>query len=322
MEPSPETLQEILKGTSRAFYLSLAVLPAAARAPLSLAYLIARAADTIADAPVDDGVDRVQLLRAFHQGLLQGEVPALSCSGIRPLKSKEALLLGSLSRLNAELQTRPTAEREAILDVVSTLVEGMLWDQELFPASGSGGLDDQELERYTYMVAGCVGPFWSKVCVVATGGVGHLLEEPNLATAVEFGKALQFVNILRDVPEDQAEGRYYLPELGHELFAVRFKEHAHRALRAFSVALQYPNFFAPLELRHRMSLFWPLVLGLRTLEKLFAAGGPRPEVRVKVSRTEVLTWVALSPIVVVIPGLMNKTLYYLLGRARESLRRL
>ena len=42
---------EVLRSVSRSFYLSLRVLPKPLRDPLSLAYLLARATDTIADTP-------------------------------------------------------------------------------------------------------------------------------------------------------------------------------------------------------------------------------------------------------------------------------
>ena len=53
---SPKTrrilLTTLLKSVSRAFYLSLRVLPADLREPIGLAYLLARAADAIADTPL------------------------------------------------------------------------------------------------------------------------------------------------------------------------------------------------------------------------------------------------------------------------------
>ncbi|MCI0869448.1 MAG: squalene/phytoene synthase family protein, partial [Chloroflexi bacterium] len=42
-------LTDLLKGVSRSFYLTLRVLPGGIREPVGLAYLLARAADTIAD---------------------------------------------------------------------------------------------------------------------------------------------------------------------------------------------------------------------------------------------------------------------------------
>ena len=42
-------LKSVLKGVSRSFYLTMRVLPKNLREPIGLAYLLARAADTIAD---------------------------------------------------------------------------------------------------------------------------------------------------------------------------------------------------------------------------------------------------------------------------------
>ena len=48
-EEQARLLGPVLKGTSRAFYLTLRVLPGNLRKPLGIAYLLARTADTIAD---------------------------------------------------------------------------------------------------------------------------------------------------------------------------------------------------------------------------------------------------------------------------------
>jgi len=42
-------LQDVLKGVSRSFYLTLRVLPKKLREPIGLAYLLARTADTLTD---------------------------------------------------------------------------------------------------------------------------------------------------------------------------------------------------------------------------------------------------------------------------------
>ena len=49
MAVSDELLGPVLREVSRAFYLSLRVLPPAVRPQISLAYLLARITDTIAD---------------------------------------------------------------------------------------------------------------------------------------------------------------------------------------------------------------------------------------------------------------------------------
>jgi farnesyl-diphosphate farnesyltransferase len=78
---------------------------------------------------------------------------------------------------------------------------------------GSGALQLQtlqELRDYCYAVAGIVGEMLTEL---------FLLQSPQLKTvagdlrarAVEFGEALQLVNILKDAQSDGAEQRTYLP---------------------------------------------------------------------------------------------------------------
>jgi len=63
------TLDGILSNVSRSFYLSLAILPRAVRTQLSVAYLIARAADTVADTRVIQAERRVALLGGLRAAL-------------------------------------------------------------------------------------------------------------------------------------------------------------------------------------------------------------------------------------------------------------
>ena len=66
MKKPPDLTSDLLKRVSRSFYLSLAVLPASVRPILGLAYLFARAADTIADTRLIDRELRITHLLAFR----------------------------------------------------------------------------------------------------------------------------------------------------------------------------------------------------------------------------------------------------------------
>src|ERR1700712_5635022 len=59
-------LGPLLKGVSRSFYLTLRVLPAGMRDPIGLAYLLARAADTIADTSLIAPQQRLELLLSLR----------------------------------------------------------------------------------------------------------------------------------------------------------------------------------------------------------------------------------------------------------------
>ena len=63
---SERLLTDTLRGVSRAFYLTLRVLPQDLRAPIGLAYLLARAADTISDTTLLPPSARLFHLRALR----------------------------------------------------------------------------------------------------------------------------------------------------------------------------------------------------------------------------------------------------------------
>jgi len=70
--PTP-LLENLLKDVSRSFYLTLRVLPAAVRPQIGLAYLLARAADTIADTDIIPVVGRLAALQGFRKILVGSE---------------------------------------------------------------------------------------------------------------------------------------------------------------------------------------------------------------------------------------------------------
>ena len=63
----------LLASVSRSFYLSILLLPAPLRAPIGLAYLLARASDTIADSTAVPVAARLRHLAAFWQMIRTGE---------------------------------------------------------------------------------------------------------------------------------------------------------------------------------------------------------------------------------------------------------
>ena len=83
----------ILRSVSRSFYLSLRILPGPLRDPLSLAYLLARATDTIADTPEPPAELRIEALQNLAWAI-QGTAPREAAASIRdsfaPLQSNEA----------------------------------------------------------------------------------------------------------------------------------------------------------------------------------------------------------------------------------------
>src|ERR1019366_1978813 len=70
---------------------------------------------------------------------------------------------------------------------------------------------DAELDQYTYLVAGCVGEFWTRMCRAHLAELEEWKNGRMEELGVRFGKGLQLVNVLRDIPKDLRIGRCYLP---------------------------------------------------------------------------------------------------------------
>src|SRR5689334_20213305 len=91
-----ELLGDVLRRTSRTFYLSLAILPRTLREPVGLAYLLARATDTVADTRLLPRVERLghlHTLRAAYSGA-PADVAAVgrACAPLQSLEAERELL--------------------------------------------------------------------------------------------------------------------------------------------------------------------------------------------------------------------------------------
>ena len=208
----------LLKRVSRSFYLSLAVVPSAVRPTVGWAYLLARAADTVADTRLIERRARIAhlaALRAELAGSEPGRLTAISAA-VRPRAlPAERDLLQRLPELYAAYRALPSDDRERVRTVIETIIEGMTQDLQLFPGEDEGKLaaleTREDLDRYTYLVAGCVGEFWTDVHAAHRPRLRHWDVAAMRALGVRFGKALQMTNVLRDVPRDLRHGRCYLP---------------------------------------------------------------------------------------------------------------
>ena len=321
----PETdrkrlLRAVLRDVSRSFYLTLNVLPAGLRGPVGLAYLLARAADTIADNRLLAPDKRLAHLLSFRKqvvgpasfeelGLIGREVTGkLSLPGEREL-------LSSLPALFALLEGEPEPGLSLIRSVVVTLTQGMESDLTTFPPEDSGAIgslkDFAALDRYIYYVAGCVGEFWTHLAVVQTPQLADWNVAEMDENGMRFGKALQLTNVLRDVPRDLRMGRCYLPEdklagrgiAPNELLdpsvGVRARpvlvEGIETALGYFDAAERYVLATPRSCLRLRLAALWPLLIGLATLAKLARnEDWLRPDRPSKVSRRWVYGMMAFS----------------------------
>jgi len=194
----------LVRGVSRTFYFSLRFLPSGMREPVAMAYLLARLSDTVADEGDWTTGERLSALTSLPDAW---EAPELSRGPTRP---QERLLLESAPSLLQ--QARGLSDHALIFGVWATILEGQRFDLNAFPAGTAERrpLADEELERYLYLVAGCVGEFWTALAERHLSGAWSKLPfEEMKSLGVSYGKGLQLLNILRDAPKDQAAGRSY-----------------------------------------------------------------------------------------------------------------
>jgi len=290
-------LMEVLTGVSRSFVLTIRALPTRLRRPVGLAYLLARASDTIADtasAPVDA---RVECLRAFAGGGVGARL-----GEINPGNEAERYLLANLERVMGAVEGLPVGDREEITALLGKITHGQELDLLRFPdtekirALETGA----ELDEYTYLVAGCVGEFWTRICGAHVAGYGRLGLEELGRLGRGFGQGLQLVNILRDIPEDVRNGRCYLPmaelraagirdtgELRGDLLRAGpvFEAWRQKALRQLEEGRGYIEGIRPWRIRFACLVPW--ALGVRTLKMIGERSPLADRERVKVGRKEV-----------------------------------
>jgi farnesyl-diphosphate farnesyltransferase len=100
-----------------------------------------------------------------------------------------------------------------VREVLGHIVDGQIFDLERF-IPDSPPLTEEELERYTWLVAGSVGEFWTDLCAARLGDFARAPLEIMRRRGARYGQALQLVNILRDRRMDAALGRVYVTEAG------------------------------------------------------------------------------------------------------------
>jgi farnesyl-diphosphate farnesyltransferase len=287
-----ELISTLLGRVSRSFYLSLAILPRAVRPTIALAYLFARAADTIADTRLIERSARIEHLETLRAQLDAAEAGRLE-QIIRAVAGSQAMpaereLLERLPGCFAAYRALPADDRERVKRLLMTIIQGMTEDLRLFPGEDEDKLQALEtrgdLDRYTYLVAGCAGEFWTDVHAAHRPRLRRWDVEESRGLGIRFGQGLQLTNILRDLPRDLRQGRCYLPRQDLKRVGLLPRDlldpGAAPTLRPLLIELlgvvldryeagwQYTLSIPVAEFRMRLACAWPLLIGLRTLALL------------------------------------------------------
>jgi phytoene synthase len=215
---------KLAKRTGRNFYYSFLTLPHEIRRQMCALYAYMRICDDIGDEGTVDAESRRRSLDEWRT-----EVVAALESGDSRHPALPALI---------DVVDRKQVPHHALLAVIDGVAMDL--DPKRFATF-------EELTEYCYHVAGAVG----LCCIHVWGFEGD--EAPD--RAIDCGLAFQLTNILRDIGEDAAVGRVYLPSEDLDRFGV-CEEHLatgrvdepFRRLMAFEVerAREYYDRAAPL----------------------------------------------------------------------------
>ena len=172
--------REVTRASATSFYHGMRLLPAERRAAMYAVYAFARRIDDIADGPLS----REEKLAALERA--RAEVAGLEA----PPRDDPALIA------LADACGRYPLPREAL----SELIDGAAMDVE-----GATYATFDDLVVYCRRVGGTIGRLSLGVFGASDKGAAAM------ALADDLGVAFQLTNILRDVQEDLAAGRLYLP---------------------------------------------------------------------------------------------------------------
>jgi farnesyl-diphosphate farnesyltransferase len=316
-----ELLRDLLKRVSRLFYTTLVVVPANVRDQVGLAYLFARAADTIADTELIDRPRRLGFLNRLREQFVGNQIDWAEVRAIQevmgPLQqdSAERILLERLDECFRLFLDFSPDDRQRIQRLMTTLTQGMDMDLSVFPGASVADLTAvktlDDLDRYTYHVAGCVGEFWTDLMCAHRKALANWNIQQMSDVGVRFGKGLQLTNIVKDIAHDLQKGRCYIPEmmlteaklkpqdLLNQNNLPRFKPVLSKLVRLAVEHLDqgwlYTMAIPRSETRLRLACMWPILSAGESLKLVMNSPDLlNPAVKVKIPRSKVYQIVGMT----------------------------
>lgn len=244
--------KRVLKATSRTFYIPISRLPGGLQEAMASSYLCMRAIDEIEDHPDLDGREKADLLYGVSR-VLQSQtlLETFSSEAFDGIFRPYAHLLPEVtSGLAQWARQAPAAIAPRVWDATAAMADRMaLWSLKGWQISTVADLD-----HYTFSVAGAVGLL---ICDVGAWFDGFQMHR---GFAIQFGRGLQLVNILRNRKEDLSRGIDFFP---HGWTVERMQAYARQNLTA-------ANAYAQALPRSSFSYFLrvPMVLAIATLDAL------------------------------------------------------
>ena len=215
---------EILKSTSRTFFIPISLLPQPLQDAVASAYLCMRAIDEVEDHPGLDACVKCDLLERISRALQSlGGMVVTRSEHFQFLQPYLDTLPEVTLRLRQWIELSPADIAPRILEATAAMADRMAaWARRSWLIRTVTDLD-----HYTFSVTGSVGLLLSDIWAWHDGTV------TNRQQAVGFGRALQSVNILRNRAEDLARGVDFYPQGWSD---VEMREYA---LANLSLAVEY-----------------------------------------------------------------------------------
>ncbi|MFQ3317228.1 MAG: farnesyl-diphosphate farnesyltransferase [Candidatus Poseidoniaceae archaeon] len=332
-----EKIDALLQATSRSFYPTLKYLPKKVRGQIGLLYLLARVADTIADSKHGETEFLLKILEGYND-VAQGRsssLPDFTELAEIQTNENEAELLRNVEDVVAGLEVYSKEDQGLMLECLDVIVSGQVLDLERFGTANEGGnisalASDEQMDDYAFRVAGSVGVFWSKMSLEHLFSLPPEKEKEFFEKGIRFGKSLQMINILRDIPEDLRFGRCYIPEQALSRYNLKpedllddknidafrplYDEYLDLTNKHLDAAIEYIALLPETQLRLKASCMLPVLIGQRTVTLLRTGNILNSEERIKVTRDEIKSYARKLLTALIIPGGVNRLLMKNKGR--------
>lgn len=189
----------MLKQTSRTFYIPISRLKSGLKDAVASAYLCMRAIDEIEDHETLADEVKAELLLGIHDAFSSDDVINESLKLLSPYAET---LPEVTMRIHEWALLCPPTVTNVVYNHTATMAKQMAdWVHE-----GWDIRTEEDLDNYTYSVAGMVGEMLSDIWFWHDGTKSDRIK------AVAFGRGLQAVNILRNRTEDLERGVDFFPE--------------------------------------------------------------------------------------------------------------
>lgn len=197
-----KTALEVLKETSRTFFIPVSRLPSGLQEAVASAYLCMRAIDEVEDDPDLDNATKAKILREISL-ILQSGVDGFGDDDFAPAFEGYTEQLPEVSlRIGEWASYAPAEIAPRIWEATAAMADRMAhWAD-----CGWRIETETDLDRYTFSVAGSVGLMLSDLWAWYDGTKTDRVE------AIGFGRGLQSVNILRNHGEDLTRSVDFYPD--------------------------------------------------------------------------------------------------------------